>query len=125
MQPKRDSFLAWEKASDSFVGDIWIESQDWDVPLHEIGYFVVKEHLRKGFATEATKAALKFVFENLKANKASLTCDEDNEPPCRVAEHCGFIREGCLRGQVTRRDGTLVGKLHYGMLRAEFEALEL
>ena len=122
---KRFIFGIWEKATDGYVGDVWIESQDWDVPLHEIGYFVVKEHLSKGFATEATKAALKFVFKHLKSNKASLTCDEDNERAYRVAERCGFIREGCLRGQVKRRDGTLVGKLCYGMLRTEFETLSL
>ena len=75
----------------------------------------------KGFATEATKAALTFVFKYLKSNKASLTCDEHNERAYRVAERCGFVREGCLRGQVKRRDGTLVGKLCYGMLRTEFE----
>ena len=121
---KRFIFGIWEKATDGYVGDVWIESQDWDVPLHEIGYFVVKEHLSKGFATEATKAALKFVFKHLKSNKASLTCDEDNERAYRVAERCGFIREGCLRGQVKRRDG-IVGKLCYGMLRTEFETLSL
>ena len=121
---KRFIFGIWEKTADSYVGDLWIESQDWGVPLHEIGYFVVKEHLSKGFATEATNAALTFVLEHLKSNKASLTCDEDNESAYRVAKRCGFIREGCLRGQVKRRDGTLVGKLYYGMLRTEFETLK-
>jgi len=122
---KRFIFGIWQKAADRYIGDIWIESQDWDVPLHEIGYFLVKDQTGKGFATEATKAALTFVFKHLKSNKASLTCDEDNEPAYRVAERCGFIREGCLRGQVKRRDGTLVDKLCYGMLRTEFEALRL
>ena len=93
------------------------------MPLHEIGYFVVKDQLGKGFATEATKAALEFVFEHLKSNKAVVTCDEDNQPAYRVAEHCGFIREGRLRGEVKRRDGTLAGKLYYGMLRIEYESL--
>ena len=121
---RRFIFGIWEKAADCYVGELWIESQDWDVPLHEIGYFVVREHLRKGFATEATKAALEFVFEHLKSNKASVTCDEDNVPSYRVAERCGFVREGCLRAQVKRRGGAPVGKLYYGMLRAEFEALD-
>lgn len=120
---KRCIFGIWSKAAGRYVGDIWIESQDWDVPLHEIGYFVVKDQLGKGFATEATKAALEFVFEHLKSNKAVVTCDEDNQPAYRVAERCGFIREGRLRGEVKRRDGTLVGKLYYGMLRIEYESL--
>ena len=120
---KRFIFGVWDKAAGRYVGDIWIESQDWDVPLHEIGYFIVKDQLGRGFATEATKAALKFAFEHLKSQKAIVTCHEDNESAYRVAERCGFIREGRLRGQVKRRDGTLVDKLCYGMLRAEFETL--
>ena len=40
-----------------------------------------------------------------------------------VAERCRFVREGRLRGQVNRKDGTLVAKLCYGMLRTEFETL--
>ena len=121
---RRFIFGIWEKDPHRYVGELWIESQDWDVPLHEIGYFVVEEHLRKGFATEAAKAAIGFVFEHLKSNKASVTCDEDNVPSYRVAERCGFLREGRLRAQVKRRDGAPVGKLYYGMLRAEFEALD-
>ena len=121
---KRFIFGIRDKAADRYVGELWIESQDWDVPLHEIGFFLVKDQLDKGFATEATKAALEFVFMHLKSNKASLTTDEDNEPAYRVAERCGFVREGCLRRQVKRRDGTLIGKLYYGMLRTEFETLK-
>jgi len=120
---KRFIFGIWEKAGDRFIGDIWVESQDWDVPMHEIGYFLVKDQMGKGFATEATTAALAFVFKHLKSNKANLTCDEDNQRAYRVAERCGFVREGCLRGQVNRKDGTSVGKLCYGMLRTEFETL--
>ena len=84
----------------------------------------MKEHLSKGFATEATTVELRFVFEHLKSNKSSLTCDEDNEPAYRVAEQYGFTREGSLRGQVKRRDGTLAGKLYYGMLSTEIETLK-
>ncbi len=64
-------------------------------------------------------------FNDLKANKAVITCDENNVRSYRVAERCGFIREGCLRGEVKRKDGTLGGTLYYGMLREEFERLNL
>jgi RimJ/RimL family protein N-acetyltransferase len=114
-------FGAWEKTANRYVGEIWIENRDWDIGLHEIGYYVVKTHLGQGFATEATKAGLKFIFEDLKANKVSLTCDEDNIGSYRVAERCGFIREGRLRNEVKRSEGALIGKLYYGMLKEEFK----
>jgi RimJ/RimL family protein N-acetyltransferase len=112
-----------ERGSGSFVGDLWIECSDWSVPLFEIGYFVVEEHLGKGYATEAARAGLRFVFERLGAAKVRLTCDADNVGSYRVAERCGFTLEGRLRSEVARDDGESVDRLHYGMLRAEYEAL--
>jgi RimJ/RimL family protein N-acetyltransferase len=85
---KRFIFGIWKKADSCYTGDIWIERQDWDVPLHEIGYFLVSDQVGKGLATEATeatRAALAFVFKHLRSKKAGLTCDEDNEPAYRLA----------------------------------------
>lgn len=120
---RRFVFPYRERGSGSFVGDLWIECSDWGVPLFEIGYFVVEEHLGKGYATEAARAGLRFVFEQLGAAKARVTCDADNVGSYRVAERCGFELEGRLRAEKRRGDGVLIDKLHYGMLRAEYEAL--
>ena len=122
-QRRRFIYGAWAKDDGQYVGEIWIECRDWDLPMHEIGYFLVKDKVGYGFATEAAKAGLEVIFNDLKANKASLTCDEDNVPSFRVAERCGFIREGCLRGEIMRKDGTRVSHLYYGMLRSEYKAL--
>ena len=122
-QHRRFVYGVWVKDDDQYVGEVWIECRDWDIPMHEIGYFLVKDQVGNGFATEAAKAALGVIFNDLKANKASLTCDEDNVPSYRVAERCGFIREGCLRGEIRRKDGVSVGKLYYGMLKTEYQAL--
>lgn len=120
---KRFVFAVWENSSNIFIGDIWIECVDWELGIHEIGYFVVESHIRQGFATEATRAGLRFIFDDLHANKAGLTCDEDNVASYKVAERCGFVREGNIRATVKRTDEASVGKLHYGMLSSEFESL--
>ncbi len=122
-QHRRFIYGIWVKDDDQYIGEIWIECRDWDIPMHEIGYFLIKDKVGNGFATEAAKAGLDVIFNDLKANKASLTCDEDNVPSYRVAERCGFIREGCLRGEIRRKDGMSVGKLYYGMLKTEYQAL--
>lgn len=121
---RRFLFAVRDRETGGFAGDIWIEMVDWDVPLCEIGYFVVEDHLGKGYATEATRAGLRFIFGDLKASKVRLTTDADNIGSYRVAERCGFVLEGRLRAEVKRSDGTLVDKLCYGLLRTEFEALE-
>jgi RimJ/RimL family protein N-acetyltransferase len=111
----------WEKATGDYVGDLWIEFKDWDASMHEIGYFVVEKKLGQGYATEATMAGLEFLFEVLDTRKVVLSCDESNTPSYRVAERCGFVREGCLRAHSRLSDGTWDGQLHYGMLREEYE----
>lgn len=110
-----------ERETGSFVGDLWIECSDWSVPLFEIGYFAVAEHTRKGYATEAARTGLRIVFDHLGAAKARLTCEADNVGSYRVAERCGFVLEGRLRSEVAR-GGALIDRLHYGMLREEYEA---
>ena len=120
---RRFVFAIWKQETQRYIGDIWVESRDWSVPRCDIGYLIVKDQLRKGFATEATRAGLRFIFNDLKANKVGLTCNADNVGSCRVAERCGFVREGRLRADVKRGDDTLVDKLYYDLLNTEFEAL--
>ena len=118
---QRFIFGLWEKSGNRYVGELWIENRDWTIGLHEIGYYVVEAALGKGFATEAAKAGIQLIFNELNGNKISLTCDEDNVRSYRVAERCRFVQEGCLRQEVKRDDGRWVGKLQYGMLKSEFE----
>jgi RimJ/RimL family protein N-acetyltransferase len=119
---KRLVFGVWDDASNTYAGELWIECQDWDLGIHEIGYLLIENQQGKGLATEAANAGLSFMFNTLNAQKAALTCDEDNVSSYRVAERCGFEREGCVRQALKRSDGTRIGKLIYGMLRSEFES---
>jgi ribosomal-protein-alanine N-acetyltransferase len=121
----RDCFFmgAWEKATDTFVAQLYIGAVNWDLPEFEVGYFVDKDHEGRGFVTEAVKGALEFIFEHLQAHKVRLCCDDTNERSYRVAERCGFVREGHLRETRRWQDGTLHGTLYYGMLKQEFETI--
>jgi RimJ/RimL family protein N-acetyltransferase len=119
---KRFVFGLWDVSSKAYIGELWIECQNWDLGIHDIGYLLVEDQLGKGLATEAAKAGLNFVFNTLNAHKAALTCDEDNVSSYRVAERCGFVKEGCLRQGSKRSDGTRIGRLIYSVLRSEFES---
>ena len=39
---KRERFVAgvWLKEDNSFIGELWIEPKNWEVPLYEIGWFI-------------------------------------------------------------------------------------
>ena len=113
----------WEKDNiHTYVGEIWIEPAKWDVPSFEIGWFLDKDHEGKGFATEAAKASIAFLFEDLNAHKVVAKARETNTKSCRVAERCGFVKEGLLRDNARVGDAW-VGLLCYSMLKSEYEKL--
>lgn len=114
----------WERASNTLIGQIWIEPVKWDVSLFEIGWFLDKHYEGKGFATEAAKGSLAFLFGNLNAHKVQARIRETNVKSLKVAERCGFTREGLLRDNAQVGDKEWVGLLCYGMLEKEYEILK-
>jgi RimJ/RimL family protein N-acetyltransferase len=121
----REAFFmgAFDKQSGEFVAQIYVGPVDWDVPEFQLGYFADRDHEGQGYVTEASKAALRFIFEQLKAHRVRLACADTNVRSYRVAERCGMVKEGHFRENQRRPDGTLHGSFFYGLLRGEFENL--
>ena len=113
----------FEKTSQDFVAQVYVGVVNQELPGFQIGFFVDKEYEGQGYVTEAVMATLKFVFHHLHAHKVSAECDEANVRSIRVLERCGFTREGLLRENKCRVDGTISGTLHYGILQKEYEQL--
>ncbi len=111
---------AWEKEAGEFAAQVYIGVVNWDTPEFEIGYFVDIDHEGQGYVTEAVKTALSFVFSHLQAQRVSLHCSTTNLRSQRVAERCGFTREGLLRQNRRQPDGSFSDSLVYGLLRSEW-----
>lgn len=118
----RNAFFlgVFRRDTHEFVAQIYIGAVNWDLPEFEIGYFSDVEHEGQGYVTEAAKAALRFVFEHLGAQRVRLECDDTNTRSYRVAERCGMVREGHIRENKKNADSSVSGTLHYGILRSEF-----
>jgi aminoglycoside 6'-N-acetyltransferase len=115
---------AFKRETEEFVAQVYVGPVDWDVPEFTIGFFADNDHEGKGYVTEASRAAIGFIFEHLGAHRVRLECDDTNQRSVRVAERCGMVREGHIRENKRHTDGTLSGTLHYGLLKREFEALD-
>jgi ribosomal-protein-serine acetyltransferase len=111
---------AWDKRSGEFVAQVYIGVVNWDTPEFEVGYFVDRDHEGQGYVTEAVHAALGFVFDHLQAQRVSLRCNTTNLRSQRVAERCGFTREGLLRQNRRQPDGSFSDSLVYGLLCSEW-----
>ncbi|MDF1539219.1 MAG: GNAT family protein [Candidatus Thorarchaeota archaeon] len=116
---KRFVMTIWLKESESQIGQIWIEDNRWDVPSFELGWFLDSGYWGRGYATEAAKRAMEFIFGDLGAHKIVVTTRDYNEKSYKLAERLGFIKEGHFReGRIDK--GRRYGLLHYGMLKEEY-----
>lgn len=114
-------FSLWEKATGRYLGETYLANPDWHVPSIELGYFLVQTATGHGYATEAAHAGLRYAFDRLNVNRVDLQCRSDNTASQRVAERVGFRQEGCQRLRHRKKDGSLVDRLWYGLLREEWE----
>jgi ribosomal-protein-alanine N-acetyltransferase len=91
--------------------------------VREIGYSLFDRASHgKGVTTEAARMMVDYLFDNrAELNRLQLLMDPGNAASERVAQKCGFTREGTLRGMFFKRGGYT--DVHvYALLRAEWAA---
>ena len=115
----------FRRDTQEFVAQIYIGVANPELPELEVGFFAEVDHQGQGYVAEATRGALRFIFEQLGAHRVRLRCDDTNAPSRRVAERCGMVREGHIRENKKNADGSITGTLQYGLLRSEFVQLRL
>ena len=131
LQALRDVAVGWindshlflgvfHRGTGEFVAQVYIGVVSRDLPEFQIGYFADVDHEGQGFVTEAVMAVLGYIFDDLKAQRVSLECDDTNLRSMHVAERCGFVQEGHIRENKRNPDGTISGSLHYGLLKSEY-----
>lgn len=97
------SFAVVPRDSAQLVGGVSLTIE----PRHataEIGYWIGRRHWGRGFATEATQAAVRCAFEDLGLNRLSARHFARNAASGRVLEKVGFEREGFSRAAVRHWD---------------------
>ena len=70
-----------------------------------VGYWLAPSSRGRGVATHATRLMARWAFEGLRVARLELTCGPDNERSQRVADRCGFVREGVLRSHIPFKGG--------------------
>ena len=101
---------------ESCIGCIGLHHIDWDVPSAETGYWVRSSHAGRGYGTEALTAVSTFALEVLKVKRLQLRCDAKNPRSARLAERCGFTREGLMRSDCRDNQGELRDTYLYAMV---------
>ena len=113
----RCNLFVEDRATGEAVGSVGLHVIDGgDGAAHYgLGYFTRRDLWNHGYAAEAVRAALDFIF-SLDACRVTASCLAENLGSRRVLEKCGFIQEGLLRRH-TFHDGQWKDCAVYGKLR--------
>ncbi len=84
-----------KKGTGDFVGcaGLW-RSPGW--PELELGYWLLKEHQGKGYATEACLRCIEYAREVLRTSSLVSYIDPSNEPSIQLAIRLGAVREDTI-----------------------------
>lgn len=84
-----------------------------------VSYWLAPGGRGRGLATRALRLLAGWAFDELDLKRLALDVEVDNVASRRVAERCGFVREGRMRSAFRQPDGSR-GDLHlYGLLPGE------
>lgn len=90
---------------DSVLGGGSVYGIDLEQGRAAVGYWLAPSARGRGVATHATGLMARWAFGELGIARLELTCGPDNAASQRVAERCGFVREGVLRSHMPFKDG--------------------
>ena len=115
--------LGWAiclKSNGVVIGDMGFYRVDVNNQKTEIGYILNPEYWRKGYASEAMDAVLKFGFEILNFNKIEADINPENQASINLATKMGFKKEAHLR-QNLFFNGKFIDSLIFGLLKNEWK----
>ena len=104
-EPADEPFGIWlmiERDSNTVVGDIGFMGPP-DGGVVEIGFSVIPDRRRRGYATEAARSLVDWAFSEPRIREVSARTEPENEASARVLAATGFGRVGDSRGVVRWR----------------------
>lgn len=104
------------------IGAISVVNEiDERVQIAQIGYCIGRNWWRKGIATEALQAVIRYMFEEVGVRKVEARCNTANENSGAVMKKCHMKYEGTLRQTGWDNQG-ICDMDHYGMLEQEYKS---
>lgn len=86
----------------------------------EIGYCYSDKYWNNGYATEALKAVIKYLFEECEAELVNAEFMENNPASGKVMEKAGMKFEGRLRSRVIDKNNIRNNLVNYSITRNEY-----
>lgn len=86
----------------------------------EIGYWIHKDYINQGLATEASAALTRVAFEIDQVKRVEIHCDPQNARSAAVPRKLGFTHEATLRQRTPFVEGRLLDRMLWTLFADEY-----
>ena len=76
------------------IGQISDQEGGEDITIRDVGWYIDPDYQGHGYATEAAKAMIDYMFKEVEINGISSGAVKENEASCKIFEKLGFIKTG-------------------------------
>lgn len=108
------------KDNHDLIGTIDVSKRFIKYGSCEVGYCYSEKYWNKGYATEALKAVIKFLFEECDADTVNASFMENNPASGKVMEKSGMRYEGTLKSRVIDKNGNRNDLIYYAITKNEY-----
>lgn len=113
------AYGTFEPESGRMLGEVFLLKRA-GIGALEIGYWLRRDAVGQGIATEMSSALVKTAFEFDKVRRLDLMCSPENEKSAAVARRLGFTFEGRLRDRQLAAHHPRSDLLCFTLLAAEY-----
>ncbi|MCL1873300.1 MAG: GNAT family N-acetyltransferase [Clostridiales bacterium] len=118
-----DGFIGFHalfrKDGNIFIGEAGILSFDDEANKCVIGYNLLPDFWRKGYATEISESLIEYAFAELHIERIEALALKSNTASCKVLEKSGMHLEGVLR-HFTKIRGAYEDVCYYSIIRSDY-----
>lgn len=104
----------------ALIGDISVVRHSDKHKHAELGYCIGHDYWGNGYTTEAARAVIAFLFDEVGFHRVAICHATQNPASGRVAAKCGMTYEGTEREVFIAHDGTYLDIAHHAVLKQDW-----
>ena len=101
------------------IGNISVVDKDDECFTCHLGWQIDKPYWNKGIMTEAAKAVVDYLFDQVHYDRITSGCDTRNIGSSKVMQKIGMTLEGTFRRCCYQKDGSIGDKFYYAILESD------